>query len=97
MSTSPTLPPDPRPPVADALEKSQEVQGKVKRAADELAVVHAVLDKEIPEEERTGEVDQAVKHTGRLEKKLQKTADLLDEVTKTLESEVERAEPKATK
>jgi hypothetical protein len=76
--------------VGDALAKSKQVKENVKRAADDLTVVHAVLDKEIPEGERSAEVNQAVQHTDQVEKKLQESVKTLEGVTKTLEAEVKR-------
>ncbi|MGJ7606975.1 hypothetical protein ACSFA7_21720 [Variovorax sp. LT1R20] len=60
----------------------------IRKAADELAVVHAVLDKNVPTETVPADVRQAVRRTDVLEKKLSKSAELLDEVTETLEAEV---------
>lgn len=76
--------------IAEALSKSKHVKHQVQRAADDLAVVHAVLDKELPDSERSEEVDQAVKHTDQVEKKLQESVRVLEGAAKSLEAELKR-------
>jgi len=80
----------PAPAIADALEKNKQVAEEIKEAADDLLVVHTVLEKELPKKE-TGqaEVDQAVAHTSEIEKRLTKSAEVLDEVNEALERSVE--------
>lgn len=80
----------PAAPLADALEKSTTVKKTVQEAADDLAVVHAVLDKDVPKKNRTPEVDQAVKRTDDLEKKLSKSVEVLEQVADTLSEEVSK-------
>ena len=86
-----STPPQPRkdtPAVEAALHKSSQAKETVRKTADELAVVHAVLDKNLPKEIVPADVRQAVRRTDELEKKLSKSAELLDAVTETLEAEV---------
>jgi hypothetical protein len=77
-------------PVKRALDKSKDVKQAVETAADELAVVHAVLDKEIAEDGRTVEVDRAIAQTDRIEKRLSKSVEVLEKVADTLASEVQK-------
>lgn len=79
----------PAEPLADALEKSENVKETVQGVADDLAVVHAVLDKDVPKE-RTDELDRAVQRTNDLEKKLSKSAEVLEQVTDTLSEELKK-------
>ena len=72
-------------PIKRALDKSKNVQKAVEEAADELAVVHVVLDKEIAPDARTDEVDRAIEKTEQIEKKLAKSADVLEKVAETLD------------
>jgi hypothetical protein len=77
------------PPLADALDKTKQAAETVKEAADDLAVIHTVLDTELPENARSGDVGNAVEQTQALEKKLDDAADLLDEANETVEKEVQ--------
>lgn len=92
--------PDPNPqqdtrnhPVQRALDKSKDVKQAVETAADELAVVHAVLDKEIAEEDRSNEVDRAITQTDRIEKRLSKSVEALEKVADALAVEVQKKTP----
>ena len=78
------------PPVLDALDKSKQATETVRQAADDLAVVNTVLDTHVPSEVRNEEVDQALAHAEQLQEQLDKSVDLLQDVTKTLEAEVKR-------
>ncbi|MET3497581.1 hypothetical protein [Variovorax boronicumulans] len=69
----------------NAVEQSKQVAEEIKEAADDLVVVHAVLDKELTDKHRSSEVDQAVAHTEKIEKRLSKSAKALDEVNRKLE------------
>jgi|CXWL01.2.fsa_nt_gi hypothetical protein len=86
-------------PTADAVQTTKQVAQKVKAAADDLVVVHAVLDKELAEEARSGDVDQAVAQTAKIEKRLSKSAKALDKANRKLEEKVSarQAKPKAGK
>jgi hypothetical protein len=74
-----------RPTVADALQQNQLAASAVQQAADELAVVHAVLDQSLPADPRSTDVAEAVRQTDRIEQKLQKAADKLERVNEVLE------------
>lgn len=78
------------PPLVDALDKNKQATGDVKEAAEELAVIHEVLDQGTTKEARTGDVDQAVEQTGEIEKRLTKSAEVLEGVNETLEQEIAR-------
>ncbi len=76
------------PKVAEAVNKSKEVAQEIKDAAHNLAVAHAVLEKNIPETPRAEDVGGAVKRTAEVQKKLDKTAKKLETVTEKLEDEL---------
>jgi len=75
-------------PIKRALDKSKDVRKAVEEAADDLAVVHVVLDKEIADDARSAEVDRAIEKTDEIEKRLAKSAEVLEKVTETLETEI---------
>ncbi|MEJ8816150.1 hypothetical protein WKW77_34225 [Variovorax ureilyticus] len=80
------------PPVKKALEKNKQVAEEVKEAADELGVVHAVLDTKVPEDARHEDVGEAIARTKEVAKRLDKSAEVLDEVNEALEREAETRE-----
>ena len=76
-------------PLADALQKNEEATAEVQRAADDLAVVHAVLDTKAAH----GAVDddearRAVAETAAVEKRLTRSAEKLEQVNETLQHEI---------
>jgi len=73
--------------IADVLDKNKVARETVKEAAEDLAVVHTVLEAEMPLPGRTDDLHQAVAQTERLHKKLDDTADVLQEVNEALASE----------
>ncbi len=77
-------------PLAEALGQNQEAAAEVKRAADELAVVHAVLDTKIAQGANDSDVKLAVDKTNKVEKRLGQSAEKLDQVNQTLEREIRR-------
>ena len=77
-------------PLSDALDKNQDATAEVKKAADELAVVHAVLDTKVADGATDAEVALAVARTKDVEKKLDASAEVLEEVNHTLKREVGR-------
>jgi hypothetical protein len=92
MSSS-ALPPSrggPSSPIADALDTNQQAAAEVKTAADELAVVHAVLDTKLTRDARDPEVRKAVADTDQIEKRLGEAAEKLDGVNGILQREVQR-------
>ena len=76
-------------PIADALDKNKQVAEEVKDVADELAVVHAVLDKRLPRDAHATDVAEAVARTDHLEKRLTASGATLDEVNEKLQRAVE--------
>lgn len=68
-----------------AIEKAKEVAADIRQAADDLAVANTVLETHLSEEARTREVDQALNHTGAVEKTLSQSAETLDEVNAALD------------
>lgn len=87
MSSKPpqNLTPDLTPTIDDAIEKTKQVAEEIKSAAEELDLVHAVLDTKIPEESRHADVGHAIARTDELEERLSKSADALDDANKALE------------
>ena len=79
------------PPLADALTKNKEATAEVKQAAEVLAVVHAVLDTKIAQGASDDEMHRAVDETNEVEKRLDKSAEKLEQVNETLEREVRRS------
>lgn len=78
-------------PLAEALDKNKEATAEVKRAADDLAVVHAVLDTKIAQGASDGDVKRAVAVTSNVEKRLGHSAEKLDQVNEALQREVKRS------
>jgi len=80
-----TDPSEAAPTVVEALQQNQQATSEVQKAADDLAVVHAVLHKTLPGDPHTPDVGEAVRQADRIEKKLQKTVDKLEQVNELLE------------
>ena len=78
-------------PLDEALTKNKEATQEVARAADDLAVVHAVLDTKIARGASDGDVKRAVAESKRVEERLSESAEKLEQVNETLEREVRRA------
>ena len=76
--------------VERALDESRQVKKTVEEAADELAVVHVVLDKGVSEDARSDDLDRAIEQTDQIENKLSKSVDLLERVAEALETESHR-------
>ena len=75
-------------PLADALEKNQQATEEVQRAAEDLAVVHAVLDTKAGKGAVDDESKRAVAETARVEKRLEKSVEKLEQVNETLQKEL---------
>ena len=75
--------------LADALNKNEKATEEVKKAAEQLAVVHAVLDTQMSKGS-DADVAHAVAETHEVEKQLDRSAEKLDEVNETLKREVGR-------
>ena len=92
MPKSSHTPPQ-KPQLARALEKNDAVQEVVERSAQELFVINKVLEKEIPQAIKTGDVAMALEKTVELEDQIQESADELAHVNELLQKEIsERAE-----
>ena len=78
-------------PLDEALTKNKEAAEEVARAADDLAVVHAVLDTKLANGASDGDVKRAVAETKKVEERLSESAEKLEQVNETLEREVRRA------
>jgi hypothetical protein len=78
------------PPLSEALNKNEEVAEEVKKAADQLAVAHAVLETRIAKDARDGEVAEAVAETREVGRQLDESAEKLEEVNEALRREVRR-------
>jgi conjugal transfer/entry exclusion protein len=92
-----------RPPLTDhssasqslvqALDKNEAVEEVVTQSAEELLVINAVLNKEIPGHVMVGDVAQALQKTDELEVKIYDTAQELAQVNQVLSREIdERAD-----
>jgi hypothetical protein len=79
--------------VERALDESKQVKKAVEEAADELALVHVVLDKGVARDVRSDDLDRAIEQTDEIEKKLSKSVDLLEKVAEALESESNKKAP----
>ena len=71
-----------------ALETSEEVTREVRQAADDLAVVHAVLETHKPQDATNEDALKAIAETAAVEKRLAEAADKLSEVTDALQREI---------
>lgn len=85
MSNNPSRSPKPEQSLEAVLQTNQKVSADVKNAAEELEVVHAVLDSKVPEEVRTGDVGAAIDRTEVLEKKLKESSAQLDVASSALQ------------
>ena len=79
--------------LAKALKENKEATQAVEKAADDLAVVHAVLDSELPKEIVSSDVDRAVEQTSQLEKQLSASSKKLKKVNESLERELAKGAP----
>jgi hypothetical protein len=78
MSKNPSSSQQPELSLEDVLRTNQKVSSDVKDAAEELEIVHAVLDSKVPENARAGDVGAAIDRTELLEKKLKESTAQLD-------------------
>ena len=78
-------------PLDEALTKNTEATEEVARAADDLAVVHAVLETKIADGSSDFDVKRAVAETKNVEDRLSESAEKLEHVNETLEREVRGA------
>jgi len=73
----------------EALKKNEEATEEIKEAADDLVVVHAVLDQSAPDGGESADAKEAVAQTREIERRLGKAAEKLDDVNETLRREAE--------
>lgn len=76
-----------RPPhshIEQAKSKTEEVQRELEVASAELGLTHGALEREIPHDVKKGDVAWAIRQNAELERKVQKAADDLEEVTELL-------------
>lgn len=72
-----------------ALDQNEAIQATVGQSAVELCVVNAVLQQQVPEHVKTGDVAQALQRTDELEERIQTSADNLEQVNHALKKEIE--------
>ena len=75
-------------PLARALEQNEAAADAVEKSADELMVINAVLQQEIPAHAKTGDVAHALQKTDQLEVQIQDTAQELASVNMALAQEI---------
>ena len=94
--TSPTSSSSDEAVIVDVLNQNMEAVEKIKAAASELEVVHAVLSTEIPPEAAQGDdLQKAVERTGMIEQQLSETAKALDQSNEMLREITAAAAPKS--
>jgi hypothetical protein len=81
MSRAPTHPL----PLQEARAKTEQVQRDLEVASAELGLAHGALDRNLPPEERSEELDWAITQNAELERKVQEAAVELEEVTELLD------------
>ena len=77
-------------PIEKALAQTSETHAKLASGVQELAVTNAVLQQEIPEDVRTGDVALAIEKNEALEIRVQECVDDLEDVSQALFDEVAR-------
>ncbi|MCR8958974.1 hypothetical protein M0765_014960 [Variovorax sp. S2] len=81
--------------LAKVLEKNKQVAETVQEAAEDLSVVHAVLDSEVPKEALPSDVGQAIEQTDQLKDKLEEAHEKLKTVNEALEQQAASKAPKS--
>jgi C4-dicarboxylate-specific signal transduction histidine kinase len=71
-----------------ALDQNEAIQETVEQSAAELCVINAVLQQEVPDHVKTGDVAQALLKTDELESRIQSSAESLDQVNQALKEEI---------
>ncbi|MDR6890906.1 MULTISPECIES: hypothetical protein [Variovorax] len=87
-SSSTLLPGESSADLAKALKKSKQATETVQEVADDLSVVHAVLDSEVPKETLHPDVGQAIEQTEQLKDKLKAAEEKLKTVNEALGQQV---------
>ncbi len=77
-------------PLAEALDQNKLATEEVKQAADDLAIVHAVLDTKVARGAPDQDVKRAVAQTSEVEQRLDESVKKLERVNEVLEREVGR-------
>jgi hypothetical protein len=75
----------PHPNIEEARNKTVEVQRDLEVASAELGLTHGALERELPQEIKTGDVAWAIRQNAELERKVQQAAEDLEHVTELLE------------
>ncbi|VTU20856.1 hypothetical protein H6CHR_01471 [Variovorax sp. PBL-H6] len=83
------------PAIDQALEKNKQATETVKQVAEELAIIHEVLDAGISGRGRSDDVEQAVEKTSDAEKRLNGSVEQLEEVNDSLGRHASREEYRA--
>ncbi|KWT83892.1 MULTISPECIES: hypothetical protein [unclassified Variovorax] len=78
------------PPIDEALEKNKQATEAVKQVAEELAIIHEVLDAGVSKQIRSDDVERAVEKTSEAEKRLNGSVEQLEEVNDALEKHASR-------
>ena len=73
------------PSIAKARTKTDQVQRDLEVASAELGLTHGALDRELPPNVKKGDVAWALHQNKVLERKVQKAAEELEEVTELLD------------
>jgi hypothetical protein len=87
-SSSTLPPPEDAANLTKVIEKNKQVAETVQEAAEDLSVVHAVLDSEVPKETLHPDVGQAIEQTDQLKDKLKAAEEKLRTVNEALEQQV---------
>lgn len=77
--------PLPSEPLEEAKAKTGQVQRELEVASAELGLAHGALERQLPPEHKTGDVAWAIKQNAKLERKVRKAAEDLEEVTELLD------------
>jgi hypothetical protein len=74
--------------LAKALQENKQATETVQEVAEDLSVVHTVLDSEVPKETLHSDVGQAIEQTDQLKDKLRSAEEKLKTVNEALEQKV---------
>lgn len=74
--------------LSKALEDNKQATETIQEVAEDLSVVHTVLDSEVPKETLHPDVGQAIEQTDQLKDKLRSAEEKLKTVNETLEQQV---------
>lgn len=74
--------------LVDALNKNREATEEVEQVVDDLAVVHAVLDSQVPQAAREEDLGLVIEQAAQLELRLSESVRKLERVNETLAEEI---------